>query len=87
MRAAWPEIRERLRASLVPPDEVAQALKDAGAIARASEIGVDRAHFERTIRVCRHIRSRYVSFDLIDDLGLLDRWIPEVVATMEGPAS
>lgn len=87
VRAAWPEIRERLRDSLVPPDEVAQALHDAGATARASGIGVDRAHFERTIRVCRHIRSRYVSFDLIDDLGLLDGWIPEVVATMEGPAS
>ncbi|MCB9787313.1 MAG: iron-containing alcohol dehydrogenase [Deltaproteobacteria bacterium] len=86
VRDAWPEIRERLRASLVPPDEVAAALNAAGATSRASAIGVDRPHFERTIRVCRHIRSRYVALDLIDDLGLLERWTPEIVTSMEGPA-
>ncbi|MGM0576224.1 MAG: iron-containing alcohol dehydrogenase [Myxococcota bacterium] len=83
VKARWPEIRERLREALVPAGRVTRAIREAGCADRASALGVDRDHLVRTLRVSRHIRTRYVSFDLIDDLGYLDAWASEVAAETE----
>ena len=42
-----------------------------------------------TLRVCRHIRSRYVALDLMDDLGLLHGWADfrHHLSVILGPAS
>jgi glycerol-1-phosphate dehydrogenase [NAD(P)+] len=83
VRSRWEEITARLDEVMVSARRVSQALLDAGAPDRPGLIGVGRDRAIRTLRVCRHIRSRYVALDLMDDLGLLDAWAPEVVDTCE----
>ena len=60
------------------------ALAAAGCPRRASDLGVGRDEFVRTIRVCRHIRARYTNFDLVDDLGALDDWAQQAADWIEG---
>ena len=72
VQADWDATRARLRSALVPAARIERALAAAGCPAVPGDIGVDRDHAARTLRVCRQIRSRYVALDLMDDLGLLD---------------
>lgn len=83
VKGDWPAIRARLRASLMPAERITQALREAGCVDRASAMGVDLDHLVKTLRVCRHIRSRYVALDLMDDLGLLDGWAADVARALE----
>ncbi len=84
VKARWGEITGRLRQVLMPSQRITQALEEAGCPTRASQIGVDRGRLEHTLIVCRHIRNRYVAFDLMDDLGLLEGWAGQVAAETEG---
>ncbi|MEC9071459.1 MAG: sn-glycerol-1-phosphate dehydrogenase [Myxococcota bacterium] len=86
VRDRWPEITERLKAALVPPEVITRALSEAGCASRGSDIGVQEDHLLRTLRVCRHIRTRYVGFDLMDDLGVLETWSESVVRETEDSA-
>ena len=79
----WPLIRERLRASLMPAARITEALREAGCADRASAIGVGLEAMIKTLRVCRHIRGRYVALDLMDDLGLLHGWAEAVAHELE----
>lgn len=79
----WPEIREALQATLIPSARMSEVLTAAGAADRPSALTVGREHAIRTLQVCRHIRSRYVALDLIDDLGLLEPWSAAVVDAVE----
>ncbi len=83
VRERWPTIQARLRETLMPAERLTRALREAGCVDRASGIGVGAERLVKTIRVCRHIRSRYVALDLIDDLNLLDRWAEEVAGATE----
>jgi glycerol-1-phosphate dehydrogenase [NAD(P)+] len=80
----WEPIRAALEEILVPTERIDRALVEAGCITRASELAVSREHLIRTIKTCRHIRSRYVNFDLLADLGLLDAMAGEIVEEVEG---
>jgi glycerol-1-phosphate dehydrogenase [NAD(P)+] len=79
----WPEIQAALADVLLPSRRIARALARAGAPDRPSRLGIGRDHAIRTLRVCRHIRSRYVALDLLDDLGLLETAAAEVVDAVE----
>ena len=79
----WPEIQANLRQILVRPKVIVDVLVESGCPVRASQIGVEMEHLTRTLRVCRHIRKRYVCLDLIDDLGLLDDWAVQVAEESE----
>jgi glycerol-1-phosphate dehydrogenase [NAD(P)+] len=83
LSARWEDIRDEIRSILVPATRIDQALAQAGCVSRASELGVDRDHLVRTIRSCRHIRARYVNFDLLDDLGRLDALAETVASQVE----
>jgi hypothetical protein len=83
VRHKWPEIRDALSHVLIPSARISKALKDAGAPARPSKIGVDAARAVHTVRVCRQIRGRYVGLDLLDNLGKLHGWAAEVVDACE----
>ncbi len=72
LRAIWPDLRERLRAQVVPPSEMAAMLAAAGAPATAEEIGVSRDAMRRTVRHARFLRRRYTVLDLLDEAGMLD---------------
>jgi glycerol-1-phosphate dehydrogenase [NAD(P)+] len=82
--ALWPSIRPRLAAVLKPAEKMTQALREAGAPDRPSRIACDRDRAIHTLRVCRHIRGRYVALDLLDDLGLLHEWAADAVDLVEG---
>jgi glycerol-1-phosphate dehydrogenase [NAD(P)+] len=83
VRERWPEIQAALTDVLMPSRRIARALTRAGAPDRPSRIGIGRDHAVRTLRVCRHIRSRYVALDLLDDLGILDQAASDVVDAVE----
>ena len=83
----WTEVRGRLADTLLSPEAMMAALDAAGCPRRASDLGVDPANFTRTVRVCRHIRSRYTNFDLADHLGLLEGWAAQATAWVERGAS
>jgi glycerol-1-phosphate dehydrogenase [NAD(P)+] len=83
VRERWPEIQAALRSVLIESSRMADVLGLAGAPARPSDIGVSRPHAIRTLRVCRHIRGRYVALDLMSDLGRLHDWAREVVDAVE----
>jgi glycerol-1-phosphate dehydrogenase [NAD(P)+] len=73
LRAAWPDLSQRLRARLWTADRMARHLARAGAPVEAADIGVDPAYLYRTILKARFLRSRYTVLDLLDEVGLLDQ--------------
>jgi glycerol-1-phosphate dehydrogenase [NAD(P)+] len=83
LAAQWSSVRERLKGVLLSPQEMMRALEAAGCPRRGSELAVSHAEFVRTVRVCRHIRSRYTHFDLADNLGQLEQWAEEAVHWVE----
>lgn len=83
VKARWPEIRASVASVLKPSEKMTQSLAQAGAADRPSALGVERDHAIATLRVCRHIRGRYVALDLMDDLGFLHDWAEAVVDEVE----
>jgi glycerol-1-phosphate dehydrogenase [NAD(P)+] len=71
IRAAWPDLRQRLEAQLVPPSTLRAMLVKAGAPSRAADIGVTSNHLKDTILNGRFLRSRYTVLDLLEEAGLL----------------
>lgn len=69
---AWPTLRERLAARLVPAATLAEWLAAGGAVARPEDIGVPLGKLVAAIRRARLIRRRYTVLDCLDDLGWLD---------------
>jgi len=82
--ANWSQVRDELKSILIPTERIDRALREAGCITRPSELRVDHDHLLRTIKTCRHIRARYVNFDLLDDLGLLDAMAEDIASELEG---
>ncbi len=74
LKAAWPELAPRLRAQLLPFDEVREKLRLAGAPVSPREIGIDEARFRQTLRGVPYMRNRYFGLDLALELGLMDRF-------------
>ena len=72
LQAKWPELSARIRAQLLPFEEVRANLKKAGAPVEPEEIGVTRARFRETLRGVPYMRSRYFGLDLVLELGLMD---------------
>jgi glycerol-1-phosphate dehydrogenase [NAD(P)+] len=83
VKAAWPTIVARIRASFIGVERLDRALREAGCVTRAAEMGCDLARLTHTLIVSRQIRDRYVAFDLLDDLGLLEGWAVEVAQEIE----
>lgn len=76
----WPDLRPRLKAHLLRHDEMADLLGRANAPLRAREIGVSPDHHRQTVLAARFIRSRYSVLDTLDDFGLLEVAIDNVLA-------
>ena len=80
----WPETQRQLAAVVLPESEMKEALKVAGCVRTARALGVSPKAFIQTITYCRHIRSRFVNFDLAATLGLLPMWAEQAAAWIEG---
>ncbi len=75
LQTTWPELRQRLRQQLMSLEEMQEHLKQAGAPARAADIGIDPERLRETTRIARFLRSRYTVLDLLDETGLLEEAI------------
>ncbi|MEY4871434.1 MAG: hypothetical protein RLZZ563_764 [Pseudomonadota bacterium] len=71
LRAVWPDLAMRLRAQVMPAEDMVAMLHAAGAPAEAAEIGVGRDYLRRTALHALYLRSRYTVLDLLDDCGML----------------
>ena len=71
LKAAWTDLAPRLRAQLMPFDEVREKLAAVGAPTGPEEIGVSRERFRETFAGVPYMRSRYFGLDTVQRLGLL----------------
>ena len=72
LKAKWPELSARIRAQLMPSDEVREKLKTVGAPYEPEMIGVTRSRFRETYAGVPFMRARYFGLDLVQRLGLMD---------------
>jgi len=72
IKSLWPELSAKLKAQIMPFDEVRACLKAVGAPYEPEMIGVSRAKFRETYRGVPYMRARYFSLDLVSRLGLMD---------------
>ncbi len=69
---AWPTIRDRCRAQILPATEVESILQTVGAVCHPQQIGLTRQRFHDTYLRCRMIRSRYTLVDFLFETGVLE---------------
>ncbi len=72
IQAAWPALRPRLAAQLLPAAALRDLLATAGCPTTPEAIGVDRATLRASYDLARTIRRRYTVLDLVYETGLLD---------------
>ena len=72
LKSAWPGLSQKLKAQIMPFDEVRACLKAVGAPYEPEMIGVGRARFRETYRGVPYMRARYFSLALVSRLGLMD---------------
>lgn len=80
LRAAWPELRARLRAQLLPAAELERRLALAGAPTAPEQIGLTRARLRESFRRAYHVRRRFTVLDVAVRTGLLDTLLPRLSA-------
>lgn len=71
LKAIWPELRESLRAQLIPSAALREMLRQAGAPVEPSEIGISLARLRRSYLEAQQIRRRYTVLDLAVETGLM----------------
>ena len=72
LKSAWPELKEKIRAQIIPFDEVYNDLKLVGAPYEPEMICVDRARMRKTFSYIPYMRSRFTNIDVVYRLGLMD---------------
>ncbi|NRA88278.1 MAG: sn-glycerol-1-phosphate dehydrogenase [Rhizobiales bacterium] len=75
----WPTFRKKLKAMMIPADEMAAHLRVAKGGATYDEIGLDRDLYVEAVLHCREMRDRYSMLDLADDMGILNDFIEESI--------
>ncbi len=86
LRNGWPELRERLRAQLLPAAEVRARLQAAGAPAHGEAIGISPARLRASFLKAYHLRRRYTVLDLAVEAGVLEHCLAQPALTPgDGP--
>jgi glycerol-1-phosphate dehydrogenase [NAD(P)+] len=80
LRRVWPELRERIRAQLLPFPTLRQMLRDAGAPTAPEEIGITRERLRASYWQAFCIRRRFTVLDLAARAGLLDECVDHIFA-------
>ena len=81
IRANWPDLSARMRAQIMPFDEVRAKLKAVGAPYEPEMIGVSRAKLRETFAGVPYMRTRYFSLDLVLQLGLMPNLLGRLFGT------
>jgi glycerol-1-phosphate dehydrogenase [NAD(P)+] len=71
LQERWGDVRERIRAQLLPATRLRDLLRAAGCPTRPAEIGIDAEQFRASYDLARTIRSRYTVLDLVHETGIL----------------
>ena len=80
LKAAWPELKEKIRSQIIPLSEVYEDLKLVGAPYEPEMICVDRARMRKTFSYIPYMRSRFTNIDIVYRLGLM----PELTERLFG---
>ena len=72
LRATWPELRERLRAQLIPFATLQSMLKRVGAATQPEQIGISRERLRASYFQAFFIRRRFTVLDLVVRVGMLE---------------
>lgn len=72
LHARWPALDAELDAILTPASRLADALRDAGAPVRLSELGIDAAQLRWALANCHLMRDRFTVADLAFFMGMFD---------------
>ena len=78
LKAKWPELAPKIKAQLMPFEEVRAKLVAVGAPVEPEQIGITHARFRETYRGVPYMRARYFGLDLVERLGLLDAHLDEL---------
>jgi glycerol-1-phosphate dehydrogenase [NAD(P)+] len=78
LRAIWPELRQKLRARLLPLDTLKQMLRAAGAPTEPEHIGITRERLRRSYWQSFCIRRRFNLVDLAVRTGLLEAGLKQI---------
>jgi glycerol-1-phosphate dehydrogenase [NAD(P)+] len=73
LREKWPELQGRLRAQLLPADEMKCRLELVGAPVEPEQIGISRARLRESFSRAYHIRRRFTVLDLAVRTGTMAR--------------
>jgi len=87
VRDQWPCLTGELGRILRPAQAIRADLERAGCPVSFADIGVDPAQARHALLHSRHIRARYTILDLAAELGLLEKWVDEVLGDEEGDAA
>ena len=80
LKAAWPELSEKIRRHIIPFEQVRENLKLVGAPYEPEMIGISRERFRKTVSYIPYMRSRFTNIDIIYRLG----WMNEFIDSMFG---
>lgn len=80
LKAAWPQLGERIRRQIIPFGQVRESLRLVGAPYEPEMIGVTRERFRKTVAYIPFMRSRFTNIDIIYRLG----WMGEFMDRMFG---
>ena len=75
LKAAWPELSERIREHIIPFEQVRENLRLVGAPYEPEMIGVTRERFRKTVSYIPYMRSRFTNIDVIYRLGWMDEFM------------
>ena len=72
LKAAWPTLKEEIKAQIIPFSEVYEDLKKVGAPYEPEMICVSKERLRDTFALIPFMRSRFTNIDIVYRLGLLD---------------
>lgn len=81
LKEKWPELRERLRAQIIPAQDAMDRLKAVGAPYHPELIDIDWDRFRVTHVKAKMIRDRYTIFDILTDLGVYEDVVEKLFST------
>ena len=76
----WPEMREGLRAQLMPAAELAGLMAQAGCPSTPEAVGLTRADLRRDYNRARMLRRRYTALDLAFEAGVFPQLLEALFA-------
>lgn len=74
LKENWSAIKERVRAQIMPLDQLKASLKTVGAPYEPEHIGISKERLRESVNRAQKIRRRFTIFDLGVRTGNLEKW-------------